>query len=208
MRKLLLAFTAIIIAAGTQTVQAQQSDISPTLAREIATETYIWGYPLVVMTAVRKASTNVEDATSVYGRAPINQFVHTPTLVPAEYKDGNRANDDTLFDMAWLDLAAEPLVMTLPKTERFHIFQMCDAWQEVFAAPGTRMNSGAGGNYLIVGPGWRGDVPQGMELLRSPTDHVWVIGRILTNIRNDPSDYDFLHKIQAQMKLVPLSITR
>ncbi len=114
MRKLLLAFTAIIIAAGTQTVQAQQSDISPTLAREIATETYIWGYPLVVMTAVRKASTNVEDATSVYGRAPINQFVHTPTLVPAEYKDGNRANDDTLFDMAWLDLAAEPLVMTLP----------------------------------------------------------------------------------------------
>jgi hypothetical protein len=57
---------------------------------------------------------------------------------------------------------------------------MCDAWQEVFAAPGTRWNGGAGGNYLIVGAKWRGDVPQGMKLLRSPTDHVWVIGRILT----------------------------
>jgi hypothetical protein len=82
---------------------------------------------------------------------------------------------------------------------------MADAWQEVFAAPGTRWNGGAGGNYLIVGPGWQGAVPQGMELLRSPTVHVWVVGRILTNIASDPSDYDFLHKIQAQMKLVPLS---
>jgi hypothetical protein len=70
MRKLLPAFTAIIIAAGTQTVQAQKSDISPKHAREIATETYIWGYPLIVMEILRKVATNVEDATSSLGRAP------------------------------------------------------------------------------------------------------------------------------------------
>jgi hypothetical protein len=125
------------------------------------------------MELTRKVATNVEDATSVWGRAPINQFSHTPTLIPPEYKDATRANNDTVFDSVWLDLEAEPVVMTLPKTDRFHILQMCDAWQEVFAAPGSRWNGGAGGNYLIVGPGWRGEVPQGMTLLRSPTDRDW-----------------------------------
>ena len=179
--------------------------ISAELARDIATETYIWGYPLIVMELTGKLATNIEDATSAWGRAPINQFAHTPTLIPTEYRESTRGDNDTVFDSAWLDLGAEPFVLTLPKTDRFHILQMCDAWQEVFAAPGTRMTLGAGGNYLIVGPGWQGEVPQGMELLRSPTDHVWLLGRILTTIASDPTDYDFVHKIQAQMKLVPLS---
>jgi hypothetical protein len=156
------------------------------------------------MEILRKVATNVVDATSTLGR-PINQFFHSRFLVPPEYKDATRPNDDTLFDIAWLDLDAEPVVMEIPRTDRFHIFQMADAWEEVFAAPGTRLNGGAGGTYLIAGPGWRGDVPQEMELLRSSTVHVWLVGRILTNIRNEPSDYDFLGKIQDQMKLVPLS---
>jgi hypothetical protein len=165
MKTPLTALSAMMPATESHSGGAQELGISPKLARDIATETYIWGYPLIVMGFTRKVSVNVENATSTYARAPINQFSHTPTLVPAEYKDATRPNNDTLFDVAWLDLEAEPLVMTLPKTDRFHIFQMVDAWEEVFAAPGARWNGGAGGTYLIVGPGWRGEVPQGMQLL-------------------------------------------
>ena len=113
-----------------------------------------------------------------------------------------RPNFDTLYSVAWLDLGREPLVMTLPKTDRYHVFQMMDGWSEVFAAPGTRMTGGTGGSYLVVGPGWKGDVPKDMELLRSPTDIVWVIGRIQTN---GAEDYDFVHQLQEQVTLTPLS---
>jgi hypothetical protein len=170
-------------------------------ARTIAQETYVWGYPLVLMDATRKLQTNV-DAPSAAGRAPLNQFAHAQTFPPAAFREVVRPNFDALYSVAWLDVGPEPLVMTLPTTDRYHVFQIVDAWTEVFAAPGSRMTGGKGGNYLIAGPGWSGDVPKSMELLRSPTRNVWIIGRIQTN---GTDDYDFVHTLQARVTLTPLS---
>ena len=103
------------------------------------------------------------------GQGPMNQFSHAEAFPPASFRDVVRPNFDTLYSVAWLDMGLEPLVMTLAKTDRYHVFQMMDCWTEVFAAPGTRMTGGKGGNYLIVGPNWQGDTPRDMELLRSPT---------------------------------------
>jgi Protein of unknown function (DUF1254)/Protein of unknown function (DUF1214) len=58
------------------------------------------------------------------------------------------------------------------------------------------------GNYLIAGRNWKGEAPKGMEILHSPTDIVWVLGRIQTD---GTADYDFVHTLQDQIKLVPLS---
>ena len=176
--------------------------ISPDLAREIARETYIWGYPLVLMDLTRKVSTNYEAPTGIPGQSPMNQFAHAKAFPPASFRDVVRPNFDTLYSVAWLDLGPEPLVMTLPKTDRYHVFQMMDGWSEVFAAPGTRTSGSTGGTYLVVGPDWEGDVPSDMELLRSPTDIAWVVGRIQTN---GAADYDFVHQLQEQVTLTPLS---
>ena len=202
MLKILRALTlvAVLTISGAGSIADDQT-VTPAQARAIAQETYIWGYPLVLMDVTRKVQTNVE-APSETGRAPLNQFVHAKTFPPASFRDIVRPNFDTLYSMAWLAVETEPLVMTLPKTDRYHVFQMMDGWSEVFAAPGTRVTGGQGGNYLIVGPEWRGDVPRDMELLRSPTAHVWIIGRIQTN---GPGDYEFVHRVQAQIKLTPLS---
>ena len=181
---------------------SQPTTISPELARDIAQETYIWGYPLVLMDLTRKVSTNFGEPTGIAGQGPMNQFSHAKAFPPASFRDVVRPNFDTLYSVAWLDVGLEPLVMTLAKTDRYHVFQMMDCWTEVFAAPGTRMTGGKGGNYLIVGPNWQGDTPRDMELLRSPTEIVWIVGRIQTN---GATDFDFVHKLQAQIKLVPLS---
>src|SRR5215475_3903623 len=162
--------------AGAGPVAAQDPKPSPELAREIARETYTWGYPLVIMDATRKASTNFEVPTGEPGQAPMNQFAHAKAYPDATFRLVVRPNFDTLYSVAWVDVGPEPIVMALPKMHRFHVFQMMDGWSEVFAAPGTRMDGGKGGNYMIVGPNWRGDVPKEMELLRSPTDMVWVAG--------------------------------
>jgi hypothetical protein len=176
--------------------------LSPELASEIAEELYIWGYPLVLMDLTRKVQTNFETATGVPGQAPMNQFSHAKTFPPPSFRDVVRPNFDTLYSIAWLDLGPEPMVLTLPKTERYHIFQLMDAWTEVFAAPGTRTTGGNGGSYLIAGPNWRGDSPKEADLLRSPTEIIWIVGRIQTN---GASDYEFVHKLQDQLKLIPLS---
>jgi hypothetical protein len=183
------------------TARSSASAVSVSEARTIAVETYVWGYPLVLTDITRRVQTNVERPSGA-GRAPINQFSHAATFPPATFRDIVRPSFDTLYSNAWLDVSDEPMVLTLPATKRYHVFQMMDAWTEVFAAPGIRMTGGKGGDYLVAGPGWLGDVPQGIELLRSPTDHVWILGRIQTN---GAPDYDFVHQLQVQVALVPLS---
>jgi hypothetical protein len=80
---------------------------------------------------------------------------------------------------------------------------MLDAWTNVFADPGTRTTGTGAGEFAIVGPGWRGELPSGAEELRSSTNLVWIIGR--TYCTGTPEDYAAVHALQDQYKLVPLS---
>jgi hypothetical protein len=197
-----LAAAAACGLAATATATATAAEVPrPEVLAQIAREAYIWGYPLVLVDATRKVITNVEAPLPI-GRAPRNQFTHLRAFPPSDFRDIVRPNFDTLYSAAFLDLSAGPLVLTLPKTDRYHVFQMMDAWSEVFAAPGTRADGGSGGPHLVAGPGWAGEVPAGMSLLRSPTDLVWIIGRIQTN---GPSDYAFVHGLQAKVGLTPLA---
>jgi hypothetical protein len=184
------------------TTPADARPISVPLAREIAQEVYVWAYPLVLMDATRKIATNYETPTGLPAQAPLNRMAHALAFPPATFRDVVRPNFDTLYSAATCDLSAEPLILTLPKTDRYHVFQMLDGWSDVFAAPGTRMNGGVGGNYLIAGPRYAGNVPSGMDVLRGPTDDVLIAGRIQTN---GAADYDFVHSLQKQIALVPLS---
>ena len=65
--------------------------------------------------------------------------------------------------------------------------------------------------FLVVPPGWRPDrarscrgvqAPARDEAIQAPTPFVWIIGRIKTD---GPADYDAVHKLQAGLKLTPLS---
>src|SRR5690606_26821294 len=56
--------------------------------------------------------------------------------------------------------------------------------------------------YLLVSPNWRGQVPAGLELIRSPTRYFSFLGRTQTN---GVADYAAVHRIQDGMRLVPLS---
>jgi hypothetical protein len=79
---------------------------------------------------------------------------------------------------------------------------MLDAWSNVFASPGARTTGTGKGDLAIVGPTWRGTLPAGLRELRAPTTMVWLIGRTQTN---GVADYDFVHSLQEQYKLTPLS---
>jgi hypothetical protein len=168
---------------------------------EAGVEAVAYGFPLVIMDATRKKISNV--ATAGPSAAPVNQFAHKPQFPDASFKDVVRANVDTLYSSAWLDLSKEPIVLSVPDTQgRYYLMPMLDAWTNVFASPGKRTTGTKAGHFAITGPGWSGTLPAGVQQLKSPTHMVWIIGRTQTN---GPKDYPAVHAIQKQYKLTPLS---
>jgi len=170
-------------------------------ATQLGVEAVVYGLPLVIMDVTRLKTTNVTEPSDF--SAPVNRIANLQTFPDAAFKDVVRANVDTLYSSAWLDLAKEPIVLSVPDTKgRYYLMPMVDAWTNVFASPGKRTTGTKPGNFAIVGPSWQGTLPAGVQELKSPTEMVWMLGRIQTN---GPSDYTAVHAIQKQFRLTPLS---
>ena len=122
-------------------------------------------------------------------RAPFNQFVHYREFPDAENKAIVGFNVDTLYSLAQLDLSGEPMVLSVPETgNRWWLMQLLDAWNDVFAAPGTRTLGGLGGDFAITGPHWKGKLPAGMKEYRSDTSLAMIGGRTYTAGKNEYSE--------------------
>ena len=168
----------------------------------LATDAYIYGYPLVTMEMTRRVMTNV--AAPEATRAPMGQFVLMREYPDATFRDVTAPNADTLYTTAWLDLGAEPFVFSIPDMNgRYFLFPMLDGWTDVFQVPGTRTTGTGAQTYAITGPGWSGTLPDGVTEYKSPTNLVWLLGRIYCT--GTPEDYAAVHALQDQCKLVPLS---
>ena len=91
----------------------QQESVEPTASPEeaeaIATLAYGYGFPLVLMDVSREVMTAVPSVEAQKG--PINQFIHVAEFPDDTYRDVVSPNVDTLYSLAWLDLAAEPIVL-------------------------------------------------------------------------------------------------
>ncbi len=168
----------------------------------IATDAYIYGYPLVTMEITRRVMTNV--ATASGNRGPMGQIVKARSYPDASFRDVTAPNADTLYTTAWVDLAKEPWILSLPDFKgRYFLFPMLDGWTTVFQVPGTRTTGTGPQTYAITGPGWAGTLPAGVKEYKSPTSMVWLLGRIYCT--GTPEDYAAVHALQDQIGLVPLS---
>jgi hypothetical protein len=171
-------------------------------AHAVGVDAYVYLYSLVTMDITRKQFTNIEPGKE-FGKGPTNMFVSIPEYPPASFKGVVRSNFDTLYSIAWLDLAKEPLIISAPDTDgRYYLLPMLDMWTDVFASPGWRTTGTQAGNFLVTPPGWSGIVPARMTSIRAPTPYVWIIGRTKTD---GPADYPAVHRIQAGYKVTPLS---
>ncbi len=171
-------------------------------AAEIGTDAYIFGYPLVTVEYTRRVTTNAVEPKGL--RAPMGQFANARTYPDASFKDVTAPNADTLYSSAWLDLAKEPYILSLPdEGDRYFLIPMLDAWTTVFQVPGKRTTGDKAQKYAITGPNWKGELPKGVTEYKSPTNLVWIIGR--TYCTGTPADYEAVHALQDKYSLVPLS---
>lgn len=168
----------------------------------LATEAYVYAYPLVTMEMTRRVMTNV--AAPEGTRAPMGQFARLREYPNASFRDVTAPNADTLYTTTWLDVSKEPWVLSIPDMKgRYFLFPMLDGFTNVFQVPGSRTTGTKAQKYAITGPGWSGTLPEGVVEYKSPTGMVWVLGRIYSS--GTPEDYKAVHKLQDQVSVVPLS---
>lgn len=197
----------VILGSGVPVAQAQEaskpvSRISGQEAFDIGVEAYIYLYPLVTMDVTRKPAVHVEPGKQ-FGRGPMNAFTHVRSFPPADFRDVVRPNFDTLYSIGWVDLTAEPVVISAPDTQgRYYMLPMLDMWSDIFACPGKRTTGTGAGKFALVPPGWTGKLPEGLERIDAHTPYVWIIGRTQTN---GPADYPAVHKVQDGYTATPLS---
>ena len=171
-------------------------------AQETAIDAYIYAYPLVTMEMTRRVMTNVAEPEGT--RAPMGQFVRARSYPNASFRDVTAPNADTLYTITWLDVSKEPWILSIPDMKgRYFLFPMLDGWTNVFQVPGKRTTGTGAQKYAITGPGWSGTLPEGVTEYKSPTNMVWVLGRIYST--GTPQDYKAVHALQDQVSVVPLS---
>jgi hypothetical protein len=170
--------------------------ISPADARAIAREAYIYGFPIVVnySTMYKQA---IDSSDKDY-RAPFNTVGRSKGVATPEDKFVVTPNSDTPYSFLWADLRAEPIVITVPAIEktRYYTGQMIDLYTFNFSYLGTRAFGNDGGRFLLAGPDWKGDTPDGIKaVIRCETQFAYVLFR--TQLFG-PSDLPNVDKIQRQ----------
>ena len=107
-------------------------------------------------------------------------------------------NHDTLLTVGWLDLSKGPQALQVPDfSGRYYSMQFTDPFDVDFAYVGTRTTGTKAGDYLITGPGWKGQVPSDTRQISSPNNSVLVIGRILVYSDSDlPAAYHLAKQIR------------
>ncbi|KAF1007351.1 MAG: hypothetical protein GAK32_02314 [Pseudomonas fluorescens] len=197
--RLLLASLSIFMSSGAWA----DFTATPEQARAIAKEAYLYGYPVVEM--YKTLYNQAIDKNGPGFKASLNHIGNTAQVYT--YKDTalTNPNPDTAYSFVWMDLRAEPVVLTLPKIEddRYYAVQLVDLYTQNFGYLGTRSTGNNGGHYMIAGPGWKGQQPTNIDrLVYSESNLAFALYR--TQLF-DEKDLGTVKKIQNSYKIQTLS---
>jgi hypothetical protein len=198
-RVLTLAFAVLIGLSAAPRAE----ELTPDEARAIAAEAWLYSYaPIQGYKTMYNQAVNTEFPGYVGG---FNQFRHYARSATPADTDIVTPNNDTPYSWAWLDLRAEPIVLSLPAVPapRYYVNQWFDLYTHNFAYTGVRTTGREAGTYLFAGPNWTGSVPEGItQVFRSETDF---IGTLTRTQLFGPNDVPALQAVQSAYSLTPLS---
>lgn len=169
---------------------ATTSAIYDNLDRSRALQAYLLGLPIVNQVAMRNALRD-------YG--PVNSTnVIWEDLVDSKTVELT-ANDNTVYSFIWLDTSKGPLVVEIPPKV---LGLIDDMWYRWVADVGiTGEDRGKGGKYLILPPGYEGEVPSGHFVVRPSTYGNWMPFR---SFLVDGSPKPGVDLVKQTLKIYPL----
>ncbi len=166
-----------------------------------ATQTYLWALPLINTLGMQVGSEKTFGAG--YNVLPIwKQRLDAKTLVTTP-------NSDVIYAMSYVDLGKDgPLVMEAPPMLQGILL---DYWQRPIPVDGGKFagdvglagpDAGKGGKFLMLPPGYKGEVPDGYYVYRSGTNKVFVF---LRGFYEDPKNLTPAVEHLEQTKIYPLN---
>ena len=124
-------------------------------AYTLGVQAYLYAFPWAYMPNARWLRTEALDRQA-------DRFDHIRQLEDAAHLSGGAPNNDTLYSRAWVYLKDEPVILTVPEiADRYYTMEIVDFMGDNFAYVGTRATGTKAGNYAIVGPDWKGTLPEG-----------------------------------------------
>lgn len=192
---------------NTQAEQAdKQAGVEPPSIDEveaIAKEGFIYGLP-IVMNYTASYEFWVDKNSGQY-KSGFNELVNEHRVFTYEDTAVVTPNSDTPYSFACLDLRAEPFVVSVPSVEKARYFslQFVDWNTFNYGYVGSRATGDEAGNYLVVGPDWKGETPAGIkDVLRPSTQFTIVIFRTQLFGADDMPN---VIKVQDGYQIQPLS---
>jgi hypothetical protein len=171
--------------------------------KAIAEEGFIYGLPIVMNYAVMYEY--AVDKNSGQFKAPFNQIKNEPNVFT--YKDTAipTPNSDTPYSFVWMDLRTEPIVLSVPAVDpkRYYSVMLCDGNTYNYGYIGTRATGSEAGDYMVVGPDWKGTTPPGIKKIFRSSTQLSLAG-YRTQLFN-AADLPNVVKVQAGYKVQPLS---
>lgn len=181
--------------------------VSPEYAAAIGRFAYIWGWPLVNMHnrhALFGTAPHAGLLGGVLPVAPVGEIAMLSDYVAPEQRFIASPNQDVVYGAGFLSLDKQPVVIQVPDFgDRFWVYQIGDQRTDSFAAVGAQYGTKPG-MYLLVGPNWHGQAPEGINAVyRSPTDIAAVFPRVFMD--DTQEDRDAIQPLINQIMVYPLS---
>ena len=185
---------AALSIAGKALAQQSSSGLSDEKILETLKLAYRWGYPLLAMEI---------NNTDFYGPT-LNAFYNMKSAADEKSQAGKGFNAETLYSAGALDLKKEPVVFSMPDVgDRFVVFPVQDGWGNIDNVIGTRTVGNKGGHFLISGPNWKGEVPEGMKHYKLASNVGFLPGRSMVTSPDDAKQ--FASTVMDKYSLTPLS---
>ncbi len=194
----------VLVVMGTTTAPCvARQNFAEGEVRAIAEEAFVYSFPMVM-----NYGTMFEyaiDTSSPQYKAPFNRIFNTARVFTPRDTAIVTPNSDTPYSFLWMDLRAEPVVLTIPAIEmgRYFSVQLIDLYTHNYGYLGTRTTGNGGGTYMVAGPSWKGEAPRDIvKVIRCETE--FSLAGYRTQLFG-PGDLDNVKKIQAGYRVQTLS---
>lgn len=178
-------------------------DVSPQEAEAIAREAMVFGYaPLLNYKTLHEQTQDPASPSYIGG---FNRYRHYTRSYTADDTTIVTPNNDTPYSWAWFDLRREPVVLSVPAVseDRYYVVQLIDLFTFIYAYVGLRTTGPGAGDYLLAGPDWDGEVPDGVaDVIRSETEFTATLTRTALYA---PDDMPAVRAVQHGYRITPLS---
>jgi len=194
---------AVSMSVFLATSYARAGDLTPAETKAIAEEGFIYGLPIVMNYGVMYEY-SVAKGNPEY-KAPFNQIKNEARVFTWQDTAIVTPNSDTPYSFLWMDLRAEPMVLSVPAVEkgRYYAVQLEDGNCFNYGYIGSRSMGNDAGDYMVVGPNWKGETPAGIKkAFRSTTD--FSVAGYRTQLFS-VADMPNVVKVQSGYKAQPLS---